>query len=235
MSDLRLAETDTNDAAEMAGARAAVYGFLSQLLLAPPTEAALAKLRDRGFVVDLATSLGLAPSPEIDKLSEAAYGSLNSLAQEYHDLFLVPLGRYVAPYEAVYRGAREDDGRWLGGHLQSEYTVAVLAIYREAEAKIAADVLDLPDHIGLELAFMQFICEEEHETWQRNDNVEAMRLIEIQKSFLEEHLGQWAPVLCRRIQEKAEGPLYKGLAHLVKAFISAELETVGSGCSPSDR
>jgi len=36
-------------------------------------------------------------------LAELADGDYDALDRQYQELFVVPLGRYVTPYEAVYR------------------------------------------------------------------------------------------------------------------------------------
>ncbi|MBI4300505.1 MAG: molecular chaperone TorD family protein [Chloroflexi bacterium] len=216
-------------AAEVAEARAGVYGFLSNLLLAPPTEAALAKLQEPSFIAGVALGLGVRASSALEALRGGASHSLESLVQEHNDLFVVPLGRYVAPYEAVYRGAQEEGDQWIAGPLQGESTLAVLAKYREAGAEIDERFLDLPDHIGMELAFMQLLCELEAEARRRIDDEETARLTSLQVSFLKGHLAVWAPALCQRIREMAKTPLYKGVATLLEAYLDIEQKPVASG------
>ncbi len=147
-------------AAELAGARAGAYEVLAALYSRPPTEELVAGL------------LKLAPSPALDALSDGpaaeclrryalACGGepdMAALRQEFDDLFVVPLGRYVTPYEAVYRDQRLVGERVVGGLLMGPSTVAVLSDYRAGGVEVAPDCGELPDHIGIELNFMAILC-----------------------------------------------------------------------------
>jgi TorA maturation chaperone TorD len=101
-------------------------------------------------------------------------------------------------------------------------------LYREAGIAITEDFKDLPDHIGLELACMQFLCQAEAHAWDRNDLTEIQRVRGMQERLLREHLLEWAPALCERIREHAVGPWYRGIAMLLKAYLSQEAK--GSLC-----
>ncbi|MEK7205803.1 MAG: molecular chaperone TorD family protein, partial [candidate division NC10 bacterium] len=99
---------------------------------------------------------------------------------------------------------------------------------REAGAAVSEDFKDLPDHIGLELACMEYLCRGEAQAWDQENLDEVRRLRDFQQRLLQEHLLQWVPTLCRRIRESATGPLYRGIASLTEAYLADEAETLAA-------
>ena len=67
---------------------------------------------------------------------------------------------YVPPYGSVYRdGPNGPPGTWQGRPtLWGPSSVAVAQAYREAGLALAPGGPQVPDHIGLELQFMQHLC-----------------------------------------------------------------------------
>ena len=108
-------------------------------------------------------------------------------------------------------------------------TLAVKQLYREAGAAISEDFKDLPDHVGLELACMEFLCAGEARAWDREDLDEVTRVRGLQRRMVHDHLLQWVPALCGRIRERAPGPFYRGIASLTEAYLAREVgELAGS-------
>jgi TorA maturation chaperone TorD len=213
-------------------ARVNVYRFLSTAYLQPPDEDLVRRILDEDSLSSLCTlfsdralitlrTLAAMPDPEWD---------LPSLRQEYMDLFAVPTGRYVAPFEDVYRGMTPD-GTLERGPLMGERAIAVKRLYRAAGAKMEAECKELPTHIGVELAFMGFLCEQQaaalvaglqapavgSETSAYGDWLGYHR---IQRIFLKRHLNDWFPRLSEVIQTYATTPLYRGLALLTEDFLA---------------
>lgn len=77
------------------------------------------------------------------------------------------------------------------------------------------------DHIAIELEFMAVL----HERMLFNSfsAKSALELLEIQHSFLQEHLLMWTPEFCERLDRATDSPLYRGLAHLLKEFLPYDL------------
>jgi len=67
-----------------------------------------------------------------------------------------------------------------------------------------------PDHISLELAFMQNMISKN----ERN----------AQRAFLEKHLLQWVPAYLLGIEPMAHTPFYKGVCKLTVEFLMADYE-----------
>lgn len=207
-----------------AAARGRLYRFLAATYLRPPTGALVAPLLDDDFLAALADRFGRTAVAELTEFRSSFGGDYDVLDQEYQQLFVVPLGRYVTPYEAVYRDERVVDEEVVRGLLMGPSTVAVGALYREAGVEVADDLLELPDHVGLELGCMAALCDAEARAVADGDGQAAQRVRGLQRRLLDEHLLRWAPALCARVRENAPGAFYRGIAALTEAFLRQESE-----------
>lgn len=210
-------------------AREQVYRFLAAAYLHPLTADALRTLSDPGVLQELATLLGEDAIAGLKEFSAnaGAHADLTALRQEFMDLFAVPAGRYVTPFEDVYRGASAD--RKLGP-LLGEHAVAVQRLYRAAGADVDERCGALPTHIGVELAFMSFLCEREAEATagtaaesapdgSANGKASGAGCRDLQLRFLRDHLNAWFPQLSSAIRERAASGLYRGLAEFTQAVL----------------
>ncbi len=78
------------------------------------------------------------------------------------------------------------------------------------ELHLSSSKQHAPDHISLELAFMQNLIVKQ----ERN----------AQRAFLEKHLLQWVPAYLLSIETMAHTPFYKGLCRLCVEYIMADYE-----------
>ncbi|EDP73543.1 molecular chaperone TorD family protein, partial [Hydrogenivirga sp. 128-5-R1-1] len=81
-----------------------------------------------------------------------------------------------------------------------------------------------PDHIGVELEFMMNLVQEELNALAREDEKEVQRLREIQKKFLEEHVGNWTVPYLLAVKDIAETPFYYDVADATLEFLMSDLE-----------
>ncbi len=220
------------DRGSWATARANMYKFLAAAFLEPPGETLIRPLLADGFLRDMEEVFGPAPVADLCRFAEDFRGDYQALDQEFQSLFMVPLGHYVTPYEAVYRDEREVGDTRVQGLLMGPSTLAVKRLYREAGAAISEEFKDLPDHVGLELACMEFLCAAEARAWHRGDLGEVKRVRSLQQRLLRDHLLQWVPALCRQIRGKAAGPFYRGIASLTEAYLRHEAEELASSPAP---
>jgi TorA maturation chaperone TorD len=231
VSGMRGVGTSAHQSAE---ARANMYRFLSTVYLFPIDEDLLRRLVDEEFLDELSTLFG--EQVVADLRDFAATVSLEedlpSLRQEYMDLFAVPTGRYVTPFEDVFRGSSAE-GKGVRGPLLGERAIAVMRAYRHAGAEMDGACMELPTHIGVELSFMNYLCEQEAAACcsqdsgaeldrQNEESANPARYRELQSRFLQEHLNDWFPQLSSTIQVSADGPLYRGLAALTEEFLSRD-------------
>jgi TorA maturation chaperone TorD len=203
--------------ATVAAARAALYGFLAARFLGAPDAGTLARL----VSLPLAETLPRISGSVAAELARPT-ASPSALRQDYDDLFAVPLGRYLAPYEAVYLDERLVGEECVRGLLMGPSTLAVRECYRAAGAELDRSCPELPDHVGVELAFLQFLCGQERDAWERDDRRAAAEWRARERHFVERHLLRWVPELCRRMAERAATGFYRAVALATDEFLAAE-------------
>ena len=216
------------DRTSWAAARGNMYKFLAAAFLEPPGEVLVGPLLEDGFLDDLEEVFGDAAVSDLRRFAAEFQGDYEGLDQEFQGLFMVPLGQYVTPYEAVYRDEREVGDERVRGLLLGPSTLAVKQLYREAGAAISEQFEDLPDHVGLELACMEFLCAAEGRAWDREDLGEVTRVRGFQRRLLHDHLLQWFPTLCAQIRDRAAGAFYPGIAGLTEAYLRSEADALGA-------
>jgi TorA maturation chaperone TorD len=210
---------------EMARCRTQMYGFLCTAFLEPPDEEFLKNLTDEILQKELGDLFGREVRAFLAKKANGTPAGIPEIRQDFMDLFKVPLGSYMAPYESVYRDERDVGGKKVRGLLMGPSTVAVQEIYKRAGASIdKTNFKELPDHIATELAFMSFLCTREWDAWKRDDEGEAKDTIKLEREFLDDHLEKWTPALCENIRKRAKTPVYKGIAALLESFLKMEAE-----------
>ena len=221
------------DRTSWAAARGNMYKFLAAAFLEPPGEVLIGPLLEDGFLDDLEEVFGAAAVSDLRRFAAEFQGDYEGLDQEFQGLFMVPLGQYVTPYEAVYRDEREVGDERVRGLLLGPSTLAVKQLYREAGAAISEQFEDLPDHVGLELACMEFLCAGEARAWEREDLDEVKQVGRFQRRLLHDHLLQWVPALCARVRDRAAGPFYRGIASLTEEFLAREAECLTTAAEVS--
>lgn len=199
--------------------RERTYKFLSALCLKPPSDSLISMIEDGSILSVFQDSMDtrgytelagfINEVPEISNLK-------NELTAEHTALFVLPSA--FLPHEAVYL----DNKKRLGGRI----TIGVRQFYEMAGADVLKECTEMPDHIGMELEFMGFLCKLEKELWEKADLSGLQKCIEIQKTFLEEHLLKWLFQCCGRIIERATYGFYKAIANLMMDFMKSEEEYI---------
>jgi TorA maturation chaperone TorD len=96
------------------------------------------------------------------------------------------------------------------------------------------DFKGLPDHIAVELEFMQQLTLREEQAWKEAEADKATACRQVEKRFIEEHLIRWIPSFCEKVIQETELPFYRSFADLTKSFIEFEMEEMnrnGDGVS----
>ncbi len=124
----------------------------------------------------------------------------------------------LVPYESFYM--RED------GMIESGGDNPVIQFYEKFDYIVEKDKARIvsPDHIGAELEFVYMLCEAEAKALQNDDISAAQELEEIQRSFLENHLLQWAPLYLINVKNEARTPLYHDGAMTGLEFILSDYD-----------
>lgn len=202
---------------ELATARGNIYKYLASMYLTEPTKEYLDKTLANNVIKNLEMIFTKKPIAQLRKFVKKIDNSYEDVVQEFRDLFIVPLDRYVAPYESVF----------LTGLASQEPTVEVGNIYANAGAELKpTSFATSPDYIGFELDFMCFLCEQEANGWKSRKVKKAKTHFIIQKNFLVEHLLKWVDKFEKKVAQNAKFDLYKAVAQMTKQYLKNDLKEV---------
>ena len=194
--------------------RTNIYGFLSIVYQQEPTKEFIKSLRESN-ILNVLNKSGLSFDEQIT--NDGSDNFLNDLILEYTRLFIGP-GKHISPYESVYRD--NEDALW------SETTVEVKDFIESLGLEYSYNWSGLPDHIGVELEFMQRLTCHEKEAWTQEDKKQAIRCLEFEKRLIDEHLSQWVPIFCNKVKEEARTAFYREMAELTRQFIDFDSKLI---------
>ena len=203
--------------AESARFRSNIYGLLATVFRQEPSGALITELRDprlSGVISDLGVDLGevFYSTPE-NELRE-------TLGLEFTRLFIGP-DSHISAHESVF--AEMDSG--IGG-LWGARTVEVKNFIETTGLDYNPEFTGVPDHISVELEFMQRLTEWEADKWNQDDRENAEYCQSIQRMFLEQHLLPWAPQFCDVVIAQAEIPFYRAMSELAKNYLEVEQQSI---------
>lgn len=170
------------------------YAFFASLLVEEPT-------LEKWLTIQKLSNSGEVPEDkEGTKVPEEAQVTLERLRQDYYDCFFVPMsGKYVPPYESALRGYQQKPKPSFG-KINTSLTVQIKQHYEltgfdpyRLEMFSPLKNIPLADHVGFELAYMTYLCRQEHEARKEARQDRAERWLEIQKEFMGDHLLRWIP------------------------------------------
>ncbi len=213
---------DRKEIADNAAARSKVYALLAAVFRAEPTEVFLRELkgpRFSGAFSDLGVDLGS------DFYANSDARNLEALSFEYTRLFLGP-GRHISAHESIFAEVDGDSG----GHWGAK-TVEVKKFVEATGMQYESDFKGLPDHISVELEFMQKLAEWEVGKWSEGDSENAGYCLNVQKKFIEEHLLNWAPKFCSEVIDKADEPFYREMAKVTWDFLEFDHNSIDEALS----
>lgn len=208
------------DMAEMATARANVYGLLADVFREEPSEALLSKLREPEFC-DALHALDLSLGEVFENTPQKQLVEI--LALEYARLFIGP-GSHISPHESMHMDARFGEPNSLWG----PNTVAVKKFMEGAGLKVADSFTGMPDHLSAEFEFMQQLLLKEAEAWRNDEKELGANILKVEKRFYEEHLSQWVTNFCNKVVKATTDPFYRQFSEVTKGFIDFEDETLTS-------
>jgi TorA maturation chaperone TorD len=142
---------------------------------------------------------------------------LENLAVDYAYLFIGP-GKHISPHESVHH---QKEGV-QSGQLWGELTAEVKRIIESSGLEYKSEFTGMPDHISVELEFMQHVVQREMQAWKADDDEAARLCLKNEKEFVDEHLFCWIPEFCEKVIEAAESPFYREMARLTRSFIEFE-------------
>jgi TorA maturation chaperone TorD len=224
-------ESDSNQAET----RKMIYAFLANIFLQEPSP-------DR--IQEQIRSLQSILEESGEDHNAVGCESLESLRQEFFDCFFVPTsGRYVPPYESAVREYNSGNpGRFgkLNGpaarHVEkcwenTGFNSRMLKIFEPLHE------VSLPDHVGIELAFMSFLCGAEEGARGPNGKNRVNRWRDFQKNFAREHLNKFLPQFALALQAASPG-FYATAARVAAFWVAEDLEELENeaegGKTPDD-
>ena len=103
-------------------------------------------------------------------------------------------------------------------------------IYKLCSFDMKHNANEPKDHLSYELMFMSYLSKGTYQNIEKGDNTQAESLINLQKSFIKDHLLNWLGYFLSSVKKYKEGDrLYYPLSCLLLGFIeedSAFLETL---------
>lgn len=205
--------------------RAVVYRFLSYAYqypwpdiqsclrtLSSAVENSLGGLTDCGYR-DLRT--------EFHSLNDSRESAnLEIVEEEWILLFGHSAQGTCPPYEGEYTESEEG--------LQQPHELGDLnAFYRAFGLELGAKTHERSDFVGVELAYLSFLCQKQAYAEETRDNELADPTVKAQISFLRDHLGRWAPTFARRILDQTGQGFYRHLAAFTLAFLLEDCRELG--------
>ncbi len=198
--------------------RSNIYGLLSLLFRTEISKQLLEELRSPAFLSILSE---MGAELEDDFLKKPEKKLVKDLAVEYARLFVGP-GKHISPHESVHH--ERDDGDW--GTLWGKGTVEVKRFIESLGLEYKEEYSGIPDHISVELEFMQRLLEEEASAREKKDDKEIQGFLEVEKLFFERHLISWVPGFCDKVMAMSDISFYREVARVTKYYMEFEKETV---------
>jgi TorA maturation chaperone TorD len=209
-----MANSKKENIKELAGHRSNIYGFLAAVYRQELTSELYQQMKDNEFQ-EVLSSLGVKLNNGFFQNSEQEL--LENLAVEYTRLFVGP-GKHISPHESVQH---KKEGV-QSGQLWGELTTEVKKIIESSGLEYTSEYTGMPDHISVELEFMQQVVRREAQAWGTDDDETARLCLKNEKKFIEEHLCGWIPKFCEKVIKTAESPFYREMARLTRSFIEFE-------------
>jgi TorA maturation chaperone TorD len=135
---------------------------------------------------------------------------LRNLTKDWTRLFRgVEKKGMLPPYESFYRPET----------LPEKSAQEIHRLFAEMGIHVPEEWHQPPDYIGVELDFMRLLCGKEEQAWERGKPTSALEVLELERSFLDTHLGLWIPSFCARMVAEAREEFYRGVARLTIGLV----------------
>ncbi len=122
-----------------------LYRVLSALFLSAPSDELLQEVLSDEFLNAIQAVFGNDVADHLRRSAATRDRDPVKLEQEFNDLFVVPAGKYVAPYESAFREKRVTEERELPGLLMGKPSEQVLASYAEMGLSPAGGALGIAE------------------------------------------------------------------------------------------
>lgn len=208
-------ETRAERAAGRALSRSALYRLMSQALVYPSQEAVSALQEvDLPQAQRAAARLPARVAPLLAAFGEQLRSAdATQLQTEHRRIFTHILSLDCPPCETFYTAS----------HIfQETQDLSDIGGFFRAFGLEIADKERL-DHISVELEFMHFLTYKEAYALTHHGPAKARLCREVQRKFVQDHLGRWATRFAQRLGQKANGGYYGCVASLTEALLANEM------------
>jgi TorA maturation chaperone TorD len=128
------------------------------------------------------------------------------------------------PYEAVWS---TDPAK------QNEFLQRIASMYQQDGLALDPDIHERVDYVGIELAYLEQLARDEAKSLKAKNYKMAGTLLERQKTFLVEHLGNWVPKFVEKALEYVQTDFYRGHLLMLRGFILDQGEILSEVTSTS--
>lgn len=136
--------------------------------------------------------------------------SITDLSKDWTRLFRgVGRNGLLPPYGSLYRT----------GRLQKEPLKEINRLFSRMGVRIPEEWHQPADYIGVELDFMRLLCQKERRAWEREEMDSAVEVVEIERSFVQNHLSLWMFDFCEKMLAQAREDFFKGVARLTMGLV----------------
>lgn len=214
---------------QQAAASAGMYALFSRLMLQAPDTVVLRALRDDvlpALEEECRVNPGAAPlcgaTEALRAMLPADETELEALCRRLRTEFTELLrgirkGGVPPPYESVYRG----EGMTFGSvtvRVRREYASRGLSPEGEYSG-------EPPDHLGIELAYLEHLCSEAARAWEEGNRAQAGEMLTARLRFILDHPGGWVGSLRERVAVHDATGFYTQVLGLIEGWL--EMETAG--------
>lgn len=148
------------------------------------------------------------------------------LAIEYAKLFVGPYELEAPPYGSVYL---DKERRVMG-----DSTMEVIKMYHEKGLSMDEDFKELPDHIAVELEFMNYLIYKMLDACMNSKFEEVIDILKDQQFFLKKYLGAWISDFSKAIIENSNNSFYTNLARCTEGFIKTDMDHISKTIRRND-
>ncbi len=208
-----------NNRSEVATLRASLYSHLGSVYLSVPDLRSLEKSMNQ-FLASTQSEGTRILLEFFRRCKEESLEEVQKDVSVEHSRLFSGIGQGYGPpppYESVWMG----EGRVMGGA-----TVNVVKMYGEAGVELTAGVKEPPDHIGIELGYLSYLCNREAEAWKSTDTKGAAKCLGMEQEFLHKHIERWVPKFCEQIAANDRTGFYRGIAIMTKEFVLSEIDLI---------
>lgn len=193
--------------------RSAVYDHLARLFELP--DAFLVEERVHARLRDLLVEVNPEAAAAAERLLEAwSREGLDAVRRDHIALFVGPARLLAPPYGSVYLDGQRE--------ILGPSTLDVVRLYGEAGLQKAESLKDAPDHVRVELDFLHVAIDRTLAAMAGGDGDGAEKLVALQATFLQHHLGRWARPFAEVLRTGATTDYHRAVADVLEAVIRQE-------------